>query len=626
MIRTLLLILLLPLFFHTQAQDKRFPKDYYTFPIKPGQQNYLSAKMGELRSNHFHGGLDIKTDGREGLNVYAVADGYVYRVKVSSYGYGLALYIQHPNGQKSVYAHLQKFDDKIAQYVLEQQYAKESFSVDLSPPVGKFKFKQGEVIALSGNSGSSFGAHLHFEIRTPNDEPLKVLNFCFDEIKDDIAPEIRKVAIRTKSTEARINGEYGRFEQKFTRTGKNYKIQQPIKAHGLVGIDLQAYDLANAVSNIYGIYQLTLNVNGKTEYFYQLDQYSYSETRKIHTFIDYEHKKTKSQSFLRCYSEDGNTLSFYPNQFQKDGKILVEDSKTYEVELILKDYNGNKSTLALTLVGDKSYQASGKKLSNSGKNYWLDENTLFFHSKSANKEQTAKLGLGYTEMPIVPSYQVGYNNAFAWDMRKGLPRWIKLDGKKKKMHYREMIPSKKSFYHKSGNFQISFPKNALYDTLYLALKANGNDFTVGDPTTPLFKAVRISFSPDSIPINKSKLRVYGVSKSGGLGYEGGSWKGNTITFSTRGLGDFRLKADTKEPSILLVKKSSKSITFRIRDSLSGIQEYRSTLNGKFLLMKYDHRISLISSKRLDETKPLKGKLRLEVTDRTGNLSVMEMDL
>jgi murein DD-endopeptidase MepM/ murein hydrolase activator NlpD len=126
----LLLFLLLPFVFQANAQDTRFPKDYYTFPIKPKQQNYLSAKMGELRSNHFHAGLDIKTEGREGLNVYAVADGYVYRVKVSSYGYGLALYIQHPNGQKSVYAHLKKFDDKITQYVLEQQYAKESFTVD----------------------------------------------------------------------------------------------------------------------------------------------------------------------------------------------------------------------------------------------------------------------------------------------------------------------------------------------------------------------------------------------------------------------------------------------------------------------------------------------------------------
>ncbi len=378
MARILLLLLIFPFVFHANAQDPRFPKDYYTFPIKPNQQNYLSAKMGELRSNHFHAGLDIKTDGREGLNVYSVADGYVYRVKVSSYGYGLALYIVHPNGQKSVYAHLQKFDDKIAQYVLEQQYAQERFSVDLSPPAGKFKFKQGEVIALSGNSGSSFGAHLHFEIRTANDEPLQVLNFCFDEVKDDIAPEIRKVAIRSKSPDARINGEYGRFEQAFTRTGKSYKIQQPIKAYGLVGIDLQAYDLANAVSNIYGIHQLTLNVNGKTEYFYQLDQFSYDETRKIHTFIDYEHKQTKSQNFQRCYLEDGNTLSFYPNRFQKDGKILVEDGKTYEVELILKDYNGNKSTLDLTLVGDKQFRASGNKLSNSDKNYWLDENYAFF--------------------------------------------------------------------------------------------------------------------------------------------------------------------------------------------------------------------------------------------------------
>ncbi len=137
----------------------------------------------------------------------------------------------------------------------------------------------------------------------------------------------------------------------------------------------------------------------------------------------------------------------------------------------------------------------------------------------------------------------------------------------------------------------------------------------------VFHSRPIAFQPD-----KSKLRVYGVSKNGRLGYEGGSWKGNTITFSTRGLGDFTLRADTEKPSILLIKKSASSITFRIRDGLSGIQEYRATLDGKFLLMEYNHKISMISSARLDETKPLKGKLRLEVTDRTGNLSVVEMDL
>jgi hypothetical protein len=280
----------------------------------------------------------------------------------------------------------------------------------------------------------------------------------------------------------------------------------------------------------------------------------------------------------------------------------------------------------MTLVGDKNYQPSGKNLSNSSKNYWLDENTLFFHSKSADKQQSAKLGLGYTEMSVTPSYQIGYNNAFTWDMRNGLPRWVELNGKKKMLNYQEMIPSKRAVMHKSENLQISFPQNALYDTLYLAVKTDGNNFTVSDPTTPLFKAVRISFSPDSILADKANLRVYGVSKSGILGYEGGTWKGNTITFSTRSLGDFTLKADTKEPSILLIKKSSKSVTFRIRDNLSGIQKYRATLDGKFLLMKYDHRISMISSERLDKTKALKGKLRLELTDRAGNLSVSEIDL
>ncbi|MGB5928939.1 MAG: M23 family metallopeptidase, partial [Cyclobacteriaceae bacterium] len=163
----------------------------YLFPIKPGEKNLLAGTMGELRSSHYHGGIDIKTEQREGFEVYATQDGYISRIKVSGYGYGNAMYVQHPDGNTSVYGHLQRFLDDVADYVRGQQYEREAFGVDLFPEKEMFPVKKGDVIAISGNSGGSSGPQLHFEIRDKNQRPLNPLTFGFEkEINDNIPPTV----------------------------------------------------------------------------------------------------------------------------------------------------------------------------------------------------------------------------------------------------------------------------------------------------------------------------------------------------------------------------------------------------------------------------------------------------
>ena len=157
-----LVTVIILIFSYCSLQAQNGGDNYYLFPIKPGKKNFLSGTMGELRSNHFHSGIDIKTDGVEGLPVYAAADGHIARIKIAHGGYGNALYMLHPNGTTTVYAHLREFKGKLGEYIRNAQYKKESFTIELFPSKGQFSYKKGDILAYSGNSGSSSGAHLHF--------------------------------------------------------------------------------------------------------------------------------------------------------------------------------------------------------------------------------------------------------------------------------------------------------------------------------------------------------------------------------------------------------------------------------------------------------------------------------
>ena len=241
------------LYSHLQAQYDQIEEGYFEFPIQPERINYLSGNMGELRTGHFHAGLDIKTNGKEGLKVHAAAEGYISRIKVSAEGYGNCLYLAHPNGTTTVYAHLQKFAPEPAEYVLQNQYDQESFEVNLFPERNRFKVKKGEVIGLSGNSGSSGGPHLHFEIRNARQEALDPLRFRFSQIKDNIAPLPRRIALKTMDIHSRINGKFGRFEYPLQRRGNEYIFPDTLTAFGNIGIEIWAYDKLNGARNHNGI-------------------------------------------------------------------------------------------------------------------------------------------------------------------------------------------------------------------------------------------------------------------------------------------------------------------------------------------------------------------------------------
>ncbi|MEO1652476.1 MAG: M23 family metallopeptidase, partial [Bacteroidota bacterium] len=205
----------------------------YHFPVNPGRKAYLTGSVGEIRRNHFHAGLDVGVV--VGTPVYAADDGYVYRVKVSTYGYGRVIYIDHPRRKhRTVYAHLNRFNESIGDYVREKQYEQENFEIELFPDSMAIPVRKGQVIGYTGNSGSSGGPHLHYEIRDWNDVTLNPMQFGFKELPSDrLPPVIRKIALASLDTEGRVNGVFGRSEYAVKRTGPGlYSIPQVIPVYG----------------------------------------------------------------------------------------------------------------------------------------------------------------------------------------------------------------------------------------------------------------------------------------------------------------------------------------------------------------------------------------------------------
>lgn len=248
------IILLVLLLLSQLSFAQQVVKGYFMFPINPGQSNFLSANMGELRPNHFHAGIDVKTGFAIGLPIYAAQDGYLSRVRVSSYGYGNTIYLTHPNGLVTVYAHLDSFSPAIKNYVLNFQYEKQVFELDEYVTKDLIKVKKGDIIGRSGNSGSSGGPHLHFEIRDSLENVLNPLLFGFSEIKDNMAPIIQKIAARPLDINSRVQQEYALKQwDALKKTDGTYQIPGVIEASGSICLEIKVTDKMNETSNLYGV-------------------------------------------------------------------------------------------------------------------------------------------------------------------------------------------------------------------------------------------------------------------------------------------------------------------------------------------------------------------------------------
>ncbi|MDO4228736.1 MAG: M23 family metallopeptidase [Capnocytophaga sp.] len=358
----------------------------------------LSGNFGELRPNHFHAGVDFKTLGKEGLNIYAINEGYISRIKVGPYGYGKALYITHPNGYMSVYAHLQKFSPAIEEYVKKRQYAQKTFEIELYPKATELPIKKAEVIGLGGNTGSSAGPHLHFEIRDSSAKALNPLLFGYD-IKDNIPPDVYQLMGYSLGLDAQIDQSQLPRQINLTKQPNGTFLADKIIASGTIGFGIQSIDKQNDTYHLNGVYKVTLQVNGSPQFQYIFDKLNFNEARYINAFMDYVAYTEKKSKIQLLYKNKGNQISTIYTVNKNDGKIDIQEGMSYIITIIVEDIKGNTTRINVPIEGKKQELreprpvAEGKLLVASRDQYYIFENgNVYFPENTFYEDFLIQIG------------------------------------------------------------------------------------------------------------------------------------------------------------------------------------------------------------------------------------------
>jgi Peptidase family M23 len=600
--------------------------DPYLFPIQPGQPASLAGTLGELRSNHFHTGIDIRTNNQIGYAVVATQSGYISRAAMSAGGYGNVLYVRHPDGNTSVYAHLDSFSGAVGKYVLQEQYRRKTFEIDLYFRQNQFPVKKGDTIALSGNTGSSSGPHLHFDIRDKNNLALDPLSFNFPEVVDNAAPYTEKLALKTLNKQSRINDRFGRTEFYVQRNGNDFFLPYPILAYGDIGIELLAKDkLAIGSPYFGGVNFVEVYENEQLVFKQAIEKLDLAEGRAINALLSFRTLRGNNNKFYKLYVDDGNFLPFYPVATNK-GIINVKNGEEKSIKIIYKDIFSNSATLNFKLKGSQPDQQI--LLDNSVKGnfrYEVQDNTLSLVINETLTKDVKAISFSKDKIDTISlAYGGKYSSTYLIDLSKKLPDSIYLGSEKLITHFKAMVPSGSAYTYYGDFVEIFFPKGSLYDTLFLkAREGKLEDSTpfieVGDPQVPLHRFISIAWKND---ISRSWTKNWGVYRRTGteLSYIGGNVSNDRVKFNVRDFGIYQLAQDTTPPSIKPIVVNGSNFSFKIKDDLSGIERYEANINGKWLLMHLDGKSGTIKSERLNKEELLKGDLVIVVSDRAGNVA------
>ena len=309
----------------------------------------VSGSFGELRSNHFHSGLDFKTQQKEGLPVYAVGDGYVSRIKISTYGYGKAIYITHPNGYTTVYGHLQKANGAIEDYIKETHYKQKAFEIEMFLKPNELPVKQGDVIAFSGNSGGSSGPHLHFEFReTTSEKTVNPLFFGFNKLAEDKhAPVVQSVMVYPIDSTI-VNKSQRPIPVSINKQADGSYLAAKVIANGKIGFGINAFDYCTNLYNKNGLYKINAYLNGVLYYQFEIEKFAFDESRYINNYIDYENFKNSNQRIQKLFH-----LSPYPLSVLKanknNGIINTQPNSNYNFRIELFDFHENKTIVNIPI-------------------------------------------------------------------------------------------------------------------------------------------------------------------------------------------------------------------------------------------------------------------------------------
>ena len=555
--KLLFLLLFLPIF--GMAQNP-YPQDYFRAPLDVTL--ILSGTFGELRSNHFHSGLDIKTQQREGLNVYAIADGYVSRIKVSHFGYGKALYITHPNGYVSVYGHLQKFSPTIEAYIKKLQYEKETFEVEVFPSPSELPVSQSDIVAYSGNTGGSGGPHLHFEIRDNAERPINPLLFGI-EIQDHTSPTIKEVYAYPISKDAHVN--HSREKQKLrliAQQNGDYSVEN-IQAYGKIGFGIETIDRQDLATNQNGVNNIQGIFNGNVMFEIDFKRFSFDETRHLNRLIDYKHYKEEKTRIQKLFVEPENPLSMYKN-LDNNGYLRVEDSTNSVYKIKVNDYHNNASWVTVNIEGQKAKDVKSKS----------DSITPFFiYAKKSNELLNKNIAVTFPENTFYDDFYIDFS----------------VSNDTLTLH-EDIVPVRDNFsitfditnYQKPESEKLYIARLVGYKKqypIYSTTYRKENALTTYTKTLGTYALVMDTLSPKIKPMNFST----------------GKW-----------LSKYRF------------------LKIKIEDKESGISSYRATINGKWILMEYDYKKNELTYDFNDGvSSETENNLKVIVTDNVGNSSTFE---
>lgn len=337
-----------------------YPKDYFRSPLDIPMQ--LSGNFGELRPNHFHAGFDLKTLQMEGLNVYAVADGYVSRIKISTFGNGKAIYITHPNGYTSVYGHLQRATDEIEDLIKKTHYSQQSFEIEMYLKPGQLVVKKGQRIALSGNTGASEGPHLHFEFRDNVTEfIINPMFFGYDKmLKDTKKPMISNIYVYPLDDETTVNQSKRPLLLNLVLKKDGTYQADKVVANGRIGFGINAFDYDDVSYNKNGVYKVQSFYNGTPNFGYQFDTYSFDEMRYINAFIDYSRYKKMQQRVQKLFMKNPFNLSIIKTDMT-NGIIAVAPNLTAIYRIEVSDFYGNLTTVSIPIKQESLSAIIGKE-------------------------------------------------------------------------------------------------------------------------------------------------------------------------------------------------------------------------------------------------------------------------
>lgn len=601
-----LLVFLIFFSIKLQAQE-------YLFPIKPGERALLSGNYSEIRPNHFHSGIDVKIGGVDGEPVLAIADAHVYRIKLSTHGYGNVIYLKHDNGQYSVYAHLRNFSPKIAQYMREQMYKEKKNELELYLNPETLPVKKGEVIGNGGNTGSSAGPHLHFEIRDSLERALDPLIFGFSEVTDNTPPQLYRIAIRPIGLDSRVNGKFQRQEFNPILEAGRYILRIPVKITGKVGIEVYAIDRMDGVNNIFGVPSYALWEGGKKHFGVHIDQLNLDHTRFLL-------RHTHQNRFTKLYLEPNNLLQFYQPDTVGSGLLTLSEGQEKKFEVRMSDFFGNERRFSFQLQGEenKHFLTEEKPGGNPRTQISYHREIMKIETGPSYIGNMAKVYVNSLVMDLPPAYTIQGRRVYLWDMDFGIPDSLDLCTEVIRPTAIKKIPFGEEISFSNSDLELNFQENSLLDDLYLRIeKANNSRLRINSPEDYVRSNIEVLWKNPDYSGRSEYTHVYFQADNGRKSFVGGTWEGEHIRFKTRNFGTFVLEEDRTVPSIRPIRVNSEEIRFRIIDDKSGIRDFEAYVDGQWLLMRYEHKQNQIWSEKLDK-QPLKGEVLLKVRDMAGN--------